>query len=127
MVQHIHIWQSARPQYGLDCLPAIHFVSHNNLISSIDSLRCWDGGAVARAADITVQALELNMLNIPQVVCVQASISKDVRESRSSKLCCAYGTWTGSDSGRYELRRRITLLSFQVLMNASLSRMTLAG
>ena len=44
--------------------PAIHLISQDDIISSTDSFRGWDGGAVACPTDVAVQALELNVLDI---------------------------------------------------------------
>ena len=44
--------------------PAIHFISQDDIISSADSFRGWDGGAIACPTDIAVQALKLDVLNI---------------------------------------------------------------
>ena len=44
--------------------PAIHLISQDDVISSTDSFRGWDGGAIACSTDVAVQALELNVLDI---------------------------------------------------------------
>ena len=59
-------------------LPAIHLISQDDIISSTDSFRGWDGGAVACPTDIAVQALKLNVLDITEIVSVQASIGEDI-------------------------------------------------
>ncbi len=54
--------------------PPIHLVGQNDLISATDSLCGRDGGAIAGAADITVQPLKLNVLDLSQSLTVQTRI-----------------------------------------------------
>ena len=58
--------------------PPVHLIGQNDLISATDSLCGRNGGAIAGTADITVQPLKLNVLNLSQSVSVKPRICQYV-------------------------------------------------
>ncbi len=66
--------------------PAVHLVGEDNVIGARHGLGGRDGRAVAGAADVAVQALELDVLHVVQRSLPQPRVRQHIAEARPAEL-----------------------------------------
>lgn len=83
---------SGRLLYQYSNAPAVHLVGKNDIIAAGHSFVDRNGGPIAGAADVTVQPLELDVLDVTDSVLSKTSVSQHITQASPTELCCTDGS-----------------------------------